>query len=166
MLRAGTILAAINEKCSMLLPSQPQRSVCSHRWCMVENEKHSHQKDVSNYPDGCIICLKSFPVGCVSAVKKVTQIVKIEGDKNDKEIVKCMVCLLQVMFILWSNLISHFVFLCCTSHCILSESRGQIPINLSKLSCCSLNTNFYFTDITCSPFISLKQQDPFSKLQL
>ena len=59
-----------------------------------------HQKDIVNYPDGCIICLKSFSVGCVSAVKKATQIVKMEGDENDKEIIKCIVCLSQVIFIL------------------------------------------------------------------
>ena len=31
---------------------------------------HCHQKDIGNYPDGCIICLKSFSTGCVSPEKK------------------------------------------------------------------------------------------------
>ena len=33
-------------------------------------KKHSHKKDIGNYSDGCIICLKSFYVGCVLPVKK------------------------------------------------------------------------------------------------
>ena len=49
---------------------------------MMENEK-KFQKDIVNYLDGCITCLKSFSIGCVSAVKKSTQIVKMERDKND-----------------------------------------------------------------------------------
>ena len=57
-------------------------------------KKYSHQKDSINYPDGCIICLKSFFVGCVSAVKKVRQTVKMKGDKNDERTIKCMVCLI------------------------------------------------------------------------
>ena len=72
---------------------------------------------------------------CVSS-EKATRIVKMEGDKNDKEIIECMVCFVQVIFIFWSNLISQFVFLCCTSHCIFSVTKGHIPIDPSKLSYC------------------------------
>ena len=54
-------------------------------------KKFSDQKEIANYPDGCIICLNSFSFGCVSAVKKATQIVIIEGDTNDKKIIDCMV---------------------------------------------------------------------------
>ena len=42
-------------------------------------KKYSQEKVIVNYPDGCIICLKSFSAGCLSGVKKATQIVKIEG---------------------------------------------------------------------------------------
>ena len=77
------------------------RDLCVHTdvawWKM---KKCSLQNDNFNYPDGCIISLKSFFVGCVSVVKKATQIVKMEGDENDEEIIECMVCLLQVIFIL------------------------------------------------------------------
>ena len=69
----------------------------------MENEKCRNQKKVLSYQDECIICLKSFYVVCVSAVKKTTHIVKIEGDKNDEEIMECMFCLLQVIFTLQSN---------------------------------------------------------------
>ena len=96
-------------------------------------KKYSYQKDIVNYLDECIIHLKSFSVE-VSAWKKATQLVKMKGDKNDNEIIECMVCLLQVIFILWSYLISPFFFLCCNSLCILSGSSGHIPINPSMLS--------------------------------
>ena len=47
------------------------RDLCVHTdgawWKM---KKCSHQKDIENYPDVCIICLKSFSVGSVSAVIK------------------------------------------------------------------------------------------------
>ena len=69
-------------------------------------------------------------------MKKARQIVKMKWDKNDKERIKCIVYLLQVIFILWSNLISQFVLLCCKSHYILSGSSGHIPINPSSLSYC------------------------------
>ena len=114
--------------------------MCSHRWWVVEDKKYSHWKDIENYPDGCIICLKSVSVGCVSSVKKATQIKKIEGHKKDKERIECMDCLLQVIFIFESNLISQFVFLCFTSHCILSGCRGHMPIDPSKLSYCFLTS--------------------------
>ena len=77
-----------------------------------------------------------------------------------------MVCLLQVIFILWSNLICQFVLLCCTLHCILSGSSRHILINPSTLSSCSLNINCYFIDSPCFPFVSSKQQDNLSYLQL
>ena len=55
------------------------KDLCVHKdgawWKM---KQYSHQKDIIYCPDGCIICLKSFSVGCVSAVKKATQIVKME----------------------------------------------------------------------------------------
>ena len=113
------------------------KDLCDHKdgtwWKM---KKYSHQKDIINYPDGCIICLKSFSVGCVSAVKRATQIIKMEEDENDEGRIECMVCLLQVIFILWSKTISQFVFLCCTPQCILSGSSGYIPIDPSKISYC------------------------------
>ena len=31
-----------------------------------KKKMYSHQKDIGNYADGFIICLKSFSVGCVS----------------------------------------------------------------------------------------------------
>ena len=33
-------------------------------------KKYCDRKDIGTYPDGCIICLKSFSVGCVSLLKK------------------------------------------------------------------------------------------------
>ena len=41
-----------------------------------------------------------------------------------------------------------------------------MPIDPSKFSFCSLNTNCYFTDITFFIFVSSKQHDPCSYLQL
>ena len=90
-LGAGTIVAAINLKCSKAVVIIASKISCSHRWCMAENEKIFPQKDIINYPDGCIICWKSFSVGCMSAVKKATWTVKVNGDKNNKEIIECMV---------------------------------------------------------------------------
>ena len=138
------------------------RNLCVHTdgawWKM---KKYSHQKDISNYPDGCIICLKSFSFECVSVVKMATQIMKIEGDENDKERIKCMICFLQIIFILWSSMTFQFVFICCTSHSILSGSSGHISIDPSKLSYC-----FWTATATCFPFVSSQQHDPLSYLQL
>ena len=72
----------ILDLCSMQVPRNNGldrlKSCCHHRlkdlcvhtdgtWC--KKKKYSHWKDVGNYPDGCIICLKSFSVGCVSLAK-------------------------------------------------------------------------------------------------
>ena len=55
------------------------KSCCHHSLkdlCLItdsacwKKKKYSHQKDIGYYPDGCIICLKSFSVGCVLPVKK------------------------------------------------------------------------------------------------
>ena len=76
------------------------RDLCIHTdvaWWKLK--KYSHQKDIANYPDGCIICLKSFFVGCVSTVSKSTQIMKMKGNKREQEIKECMDCSIQVIFI-------------------------------------------------------------------
>ena len=76
------------------------RDLCVHTggawWKM---KKYSDQNGILNYPDGCIICLKSFSAGCVSAMKKATQIVKMEKHENDKARIKYMVCSFQEVFI-------------------------------------------------------------------
>ena len=57
------------------------KSCCYHRikdLCVItdgacwKKKKYFCRKDIGHYPDGCIICLKSFPVGCVSSKKKGT----------------------------------------------------------------------------------------------
>ena len=53
----------------ILLSSQPQRFVCSDRWCMVDVEKYFPPKDLGNYQDGCITCLKSISTVCILPVK-------------------------------------------------------------------------------------------------
>ena len=50
-----------------------------------KRKKYSHHKDIENYPDGCIICLKTLFVGCVSLVTKIRQILRIEGHENNKK---------------------------------------------------------------------------------
>ena len=97
---------------------------------------YCHQKDIGNDLDGCIKCLATFFCWiCVWSDVGNTDF-WMEGDENDKERIECMVCLLQVIFVFWSNLISQFVFLCCTSHCILSWSSRHMPIDPSKFSYC------------------------------
>ena len=66
---------------------------------MVENEKVVHQKDIGNYSDGSIICLKSSSVECVSSGNKYTQIVKIKENETQKAMYQCMVCSKEVIFI-------------------------------------------------------------------
>ena len=51
-----------------------------------------------NYPNGCIICLKSISVWFHSTVNKLTQIVKMEGNEAQRERNKWMVCSIQVIF--------------------------------------------------------------------
>ena len=51
------------------------KSCCHHslRDLCVQSDGawwYCHKKDIGNYPDGCIICLNAFSVGCVSPVKK------------------------------------------------------------------------------------------------
>ena len=46
------------------------RDLCVHKdGAWLKLKKYCHQKDVGYYPDGCIICSKSFSVGCVLPVK-------------------------------------------------------------------------------------------------
>ena len=46
------------------------KDLCVHTDSAWQKKKnYSHWKDIGNYPDRCIICLKSFPVGCVSLRK-------------------------------------------------------------------------------------------------
>ena len=55
------------------------RDLCQHTdgaWQKLK--KYWHQEDIGNYPDGCIICLKSISSGCISAVINLTQIVQIK----------------------------------------------------------------------------------------
>ena len=54
--------------------------------------KYCHQKDMGNYPDGCIISLKSSLAGCVTAVNKSTQIIKMKGNEREQLINKCIIC--------------------------------------------------------------------------
>ena len=71
-----------------------------------------------------------------------------------------------LLYIFLCMLMAQIVLLCCTSHCVLSGNSRHIPIDLSKLSYCSLNINCYFTDITFFTFVPSKQHDPLSYLQL
>ena len=62
------------------------RDLCVHTddaWWKIK--KYSHQKDIGKYIDGCIICLKSFFIECVSAGKTATKIMKMEGHKKNRE---------------------------------------------------------------------------------
>ena len=107
------------------------RDLCIHTdGTLLKLKKHCHWKGISNYSDGCIICLKSFSVGCISAVNKCTHIMQ-QRKRN-----KCMVCSIQVIFIFWSRFITQFVLVCCTSHRILLGSRCHMPITPSKESYC------------------------------
>ena len=126
ILLAGKMVEAMIWHTRMLLPSQPYTD--GAWWKM---KKCCHQKDVSNYPDGCNICLKSFSVWLVSTVNKSTQIKKIKWNEQEEERNKCMVWSIQVIFNFWLRLIAHFVLLWCISHCIFLRSGWHKPINPS-----------------------------------
>ena len=61
------------------------RDLCVYTDCAWwKLKKYCHQKDIGSYPDGCIICLKSFSMECVSAVNKSSQIVKMKVNERKK----------------------------------------------------------------------------------
>ena len=92
-------------------------AITAHGHCTLE--------DINDYPDGCIIWLKYFSVGCVSPVK-------MKRNETQRERNECMGCSIQVIFIFWSRLITQFVHLCLTLYWILSGSRWHMPISPSK----------------------------------
>ena len=63
--------------------------ISSDRCCMVEVKKYWNQKDIGNYSDACINCLKSFSTGYVSPVKKLR---KGKRKRKRRERNECMVC--------------------------------------------------------------------------
>ena len=74
-------------------------------------------KEISNYPDRCIFCLKSFSVGCMSLVKKV----------ND-----CMACIICSDFFhlyIFTFLINSLMSTCFTSNCFFFSKQ------MTKASC-------------------------------
>ena len=81
------------------------KSCCHHslkNLCVItdgtwwKKKKYSHQKDIGNCSDGCIICLKSFSVLCVCIWKKSTD---------------CMVCSIHYDWFLWLHFCNSYLFL-------------------------------------------------------
>ena len=110
------------------------RDMCVHRdgaWWKLK--KYCHWKYINDYPDGCLICMKSFYVCIVSPVDPSIQIMKMKGNENEKEINNCMVCSIQVFSFFdlgWSLNLCSFA----TYHILFFDKTGDMhpSIQVSK----------------------------------
>ena len=105
-------------------------------WCKLK--KYCHLKNISNFPDGSTLYLKSFFVGSILPVKKSIQITKIKENERERAKNKCMVCSVWIILTFYSDLITYFAFICFRLHCLLLGSRWHKFINSSKQSSCFL----------------------------
>ena len=138
--------------------------ICISHGAWRQLKKYCTNKDIVNYPDGCITCLKSFSVGFASPMNKFTKIMKMKGNETQRERNKCMVCSIQVIFIFyldWSlNLCSFYVH-----HIVFFQEAGDTcpSIQVSKAIVFEdpLLSHWLF-----SIFILSKQQDRLSHLNI
>ena len=77
ILEADTLVVVID------LTDSTAVSITALKICVFKQMVHSwHWKDIWNYPNGCIICLKSFSVGHVTSVKKNKQITMMKKKQS------------------------------------------------------------------------------------